>query len=147
VAGEHYHLYNRGHNYDDIFRHREDYLRFIRLMNKYLAESSLAEILAYCLMPNHFHIFIRLLKDRLSPAMQSLSLAYARGFNLRYGRVGALFQAPFQAIHVQDQEHFSTLIEYIHSNPVEAGLATSAETWEYSSCRRHVRGLRGDSLD
>jgi len=95
-AGQYYHIYNRGNNRQDIFFERENYLFFLRLVRKYLLET--LDVIAYCLMPNHYHLLIQLKKAELSAAMQAFSLSYTKAMNRRYGRVGSLFQGRFQAI-------------------------------------------------
>jgi putative transposase len=145
VSGEHYHLYNRGNNFENIFLAREDYVRFLRLLRRHIVSSAAADILAYCLMPNHYHLLVHLRRDNLSASMQAMTVAYAKGLNKKYGRVGRLFQAPFQAIHVARQDYLDLLMAYIHRNPVEAGLAVYSEEWEFSSHRDYV-GLRAGTL-
>jgi putative transposase len=147
VAGELYHLYNRGNNYKEIFRHREDFPRFLRLVRIHLVASGDASLLAYCLMPNHYHLLVRLHMDNLSAAMQAMTLAYAKSFNYRYGRVGRLFQAPFRAILVGNQEYLAVLVAYLHRNPVEAGLVRTPEEWPFSSFQDHVGIRRGTLVD
>jgi putative transposase len=145
VPGETYHLYNRGNNFDAIFRNREDYLRFLRLVRKYLVNEEESSVLAYCLMPNHYHLLVHLLDPHLSSSMQRLGLAYTKVFNAKYGRVGRVFQSPFHAIHVGEERYLSALIAYIHRNPADAGLVRDPVDWEYSSYRDYA-GLRDGTL-
>jgi REP element-mobilizing transposase RayT len=145
VKGEIYHLYNRGNNFERIFLDRPDYIRFLRLLRKYIVSTRTAQIMAYCLMPNHYHLLVCLGRDDLSATMQAMTVAYAKGINKKHGRVGRLFQAPFKAIHVARQDYFEVLLTYIHRNPIEAGLAVSADAWEFSSYRDYV-GLRKGTL-
>jgi REP element-mobilizing transposase RayT len=145
VPGENYHLYNRGNNFDEIFRNREDYLRFLRLVRKYLVDGGESSVLAYCLMPNHYHLLVHLLDPHLSAAMQRLGLAYTKVSNGRYGRVGRVFQSPFHAIHVGEERYLSALIAYIHRNPSDAGLVRDPRDWEFSSYRDYA-GLRDGTL-
>jgi len=141
-AGECYHLYNRGNNYADIFFERENYLYFLRQMRKYLP-SPVLDILAYCLMPNHYHLLVRLKADNPSPSMQRLALSYTKAINQHYGRVGTLFQGRFRAAHVDRDEYLLHLSRYIHLNPVLAGLAQRAEDWEFSSYREFLGQRQG----
>ena len=143
-AKEHYHLYNRGHNYQPIFFERENYLYFLRQLRKYLLPDIL-DIIAYCLMPNHYHLLAYLKHADLSRHMQPFALSYTKAINKRYERVGSLFQSPFKAIHVDRDEYLLHLSRYIHLNPVEAGLVERPEDWEFSSYREYV-GLRNGTL-
>ncbi|HLF25710.1 MAG TPA: transposase [Anaerolineae bacterium] len=136
-AGEYYHLYNRGNNFQPIFFERENYFYFLRLLREHLAVRA-ADIVAYCLMPNHYHLLTCLKIDNLSAAMQPFALAYTKAINKRYGRVGSLFQGPFQAIHIDRDEYLLHLSRYIHLNPVTAGLTRQPEDWEFSSYREFV---------
>jgi len=142
-ADQYYHVYNRGNNFQLIFFARENYLYFLRLLRKYLLTE--ADMVAYCLMPNHYHLLLFLKKDELSSFMQPLSLAYTKSINKRFGRAGSLFQGPFKAIHVERDEYLLHLSRYIHLNPFVAGLVTRAEDWEFSSYREYL-GLRPGTL-
>lgn len=144
LAGEYYHIYNRGNNYETIFRERENYLYFLRLVKKYLLPGRV-EIIAYCLMPDHYHFLLSPQTDTLSAILQPLLLAYTHAFNRRYRRIGALFQGRFKARHIAKNEYLLHLSRYIHLNPVQAGLCTRAEDWEFSSYRDYL-GFRQDSI-
>ena len=143
-SGECYHLYNRGNNYGGIFFERGNQLHSLRLVGRHLSASVL-DVVAYCLMPNHYHLLVRLKTDDLSRPMQRLGLAYSKAINKRYGRVGGLFQGPFQAIRVDRDEYLRHLSRYIHLNPVIARLVPRAEDWEFSSYREYL-GLRRGRL-
>jgi len=156
MAGEHYHLYNRGVNRQRIFFERENYLFFLRRVRRYLMgevqTSEVAEtsevwtaVVAYCLMPNHFHLVVCPQDDQLSSRMQRFSISYTKAMNKRYGRVGALFQGQFQAVHVDRNEYLLHLSRYLHLNPVASGLVDRPEEWEFSSYRDYV-GLRQGTL-
>ncbi|MDP3696430.1 MAG: transposase [Candidatus Taylorbacteria bacterium] len=81
---------------------------------------SLIEILAFCLMPNHYHLLIRQLTDGgISKFMQKLGTGYTNYFNLKNERVGSLFQGRFKAVLVEKEEHFRYLPLYIHLNPLD----------------------------
>ena len=161
VAGECYHLYNRGVNRETIFFERENYLFFLRRLRKHLlGETQNSEvsqtsefltsevstsIIAYCLMPNHFHLLVQPHSDQLSRQMQRLCISYTKAVNKRYGRVGPLFQGQFQAVQVDRNDYLLHLTRYIHLNPVEAGQVERAQDWEFSSYQDYI-GLRQGTL-
>ena len=150
VAGEYYHVYNRGNNRQDVFFERENYLFFLRRVRKYLVgDTQTSEvwttIIAYCLMPNHFHLLVCPHDDELSRRMQRFSISYTKAMNKRYDRVGSLFQGQFQAVLVDRNEYLLHLSRYLHLNPVEAGLAKRPVDWEFSSYRDYI-GLRQGTL-
>ena len=137
-----YHLYNRGNNRQNIFFERENYLHFLRLIRRHLISESV-EILAYCLMPNHYHLLVYLKADSLSQGMKSLSLAYTKGMNARYKRVGVLFQGRFCSIQVDRTTYLMRLVRYIHLNPVKHGLVAHPEDWEFSSYQEYAGKRQG----
>ena len=143
-AGEYYHLYNRGNNYQPVFFERENYLYFLRQLREYLLPA-LIDIVAYCLMPNHYHFLVYLKTDDLAGMMQPFLLSYTKAINKRYQRIGSLFQGRFKGLHVDRHEYLLHLSRYIHLNPVIAGLASKPEDWEYSSYREYA-GLRDGTL-
>lgn len=147
-----YHLYNRGHNRQVVFRSDSDYRTFLQGLRTYLdvapAQAGRASgviLLAYCLMPNHFHLIVQPQDEVLSARMQRLLISFAKTQNAKYGRVGALFQGQFQAVGVEAEAHLIHLSVYVHRNPVEAGLVRRAPDWEYSSCREYL-GARPGTL-
>ncbi|MCC5898517.1 MAG: transposase [Phormidium sp. BM_Day4_Bin.17] len=136
-VGCYYHIYNRGNNRQLIFFERDNYLHFLRQLRRHLVSHGI-DIVAYCLMPNHYHLLVYLNAENLSQRMQAFSLSYTKAINQRYQRVGSLFQGRFQAIHVNKEEYLLNLTRYIHLNPVAANLVKNAEDWEFSSCRDYL---------
>jgi len=145
--GHYYHVYNRGVEKRDIFMDEKDYFRFIhdlyefndrnhvlnlnfRFKSNYGAPSSivlekkkerelLVEIICFCLMPNHFHLILKQLIDGgISLFMQKLA-GYVYYFNLKYQRIGPLFQGKFKAIEIDNENYLLHLSRYIHLNPLE----------------------------
>jgi putative transposase len=155
VAEEYYHVYNRGHNRQRIFFERENYLFFLRQLRKYLLgqdetsevseTSEVCTVVAYCLMPNHFHLLVQPQDDQFSRRMQRFSISYTKAINKRYERVGSLFQGQFQAVRVDQNAYLLHLSRYVHLNPVIAGLVERPEDWEFSSYRDYA-GLRRGTL-
>ena len=143
-----YHIYNRGNNKQKIFFEKKNYTHFLKLFDKYLA--GFADVYAYCLMPNHFHFLIKIkerdettvvlkttvVSAKLSPldkAFRDFFIAYAKSINKAYGRTGALFQQKFKKKEVDDDAYFTSIIQYIHANPVTAKLCNNYQDWEFSS--------------
>jgi REP element-mobilizing transposase RayT len=161
VAGEYYHVYNRGINRQPIFFERENYLFFLRRIREYLVgehrlRSSCEQtrpknsevwvtVVAYCLMPNHFHFLLCPNDDQLSRCMQRLSISYTKAMNKRFGCTGSLFDGQFQAVRVDNDEYLLHLSRYIHLNPVMAGLGKRPEDWAYSSYGEYI-GQRSGTL-
>jgi putative transposase len=143
ATGEHYHLYNRGVDRQLIFFSQDNRLFFLKQLRKHLCPK--ADVLAYCLMPNHYHLLIKVADEGVSEAMQAFTTSYVKAVNRDQGRVGPLFQSRFEAVHVDREEYLLHLSRYIHRNPVEAGLVESPDQWEFSSYREYV-GLRSGTL-
>jgi REP element-mobilizing transposase RayT len=117
-AGQVYHLYNRGVNRHPIFFCAENWGFMLRLFRRYF-RPDLIDILAYCLMPNHYHLMVRLKVDDVGrQVMQPWGVSYTKAVNKQQNRVGPIFQGPFQAVHVPRDEHLIHLSRYIHLNPV-----------------------------
>ncbi|HID78226.1 MAG TPA: transposase [Planctomycetaceae bacterium] len=144
VVGEYYHIYNRGVNREPIFFERDNYLFFLRRLRKHLSPDHVS-LLVYCLMPNHYHLLVRLESNEFSARMQALGTSYTKAINKRLGRVGPLFQSRFQAKHVECEEYLVHLSRYIHVNPLVAKLVHRLVDWEFSSYPEYV-GRRKGSL-
>ncbi len=120
-AGAIYHITSRGIDRREIFRDAKDYEHFVQLL-KEGADFYKVEVLAYCLMPNHFHFLLSTKKPNLSRFMQRMNTAYTRYFNYKYKRVGPLMQGRYKALLVGSPEYIVTLSRYIYLNPVKVKL-------------------------
>jgi REP element-mobilizing transposase RayT len=104
--------------------------------------------LAFCLLDNHFHLFVHTPAAGLSAGMRQLNGDYAGYFNRRHGRRGPLMQGRYKAVLVEDQSHWLELSRYVHLNPVRAGLCKHPEDWKWSSYRGYHRpAVRPEWLD
>ena len=139
IPGNYYHIYNKAVTENKLFIEEKNYHFFISKIKKYLPES--VDILAYCLMPNHYHLLIQVKTTELPKAMQQLALSYVVAFNKSYQRTGHLFQGPYQIKHIDDLTYLLHLSRYIHLNPLTAKLVSKAEDWNYSSYDEYL-GLR-----
>ena len=161
-----YHIYNQGNNRQQIFSNREDYLIFLREIRRCI--SPFCEIVSYCLMPNHFHLVSYvderinskvkqggLILDPLVNGIRKLLSGYTRIFNNHNDRSGSLFRQKTKCKCLTDrtlvnprytaQEYTTNCFNYIHQNPLRAGLVSKLEDWEYSSYLDFA-GLRNGTL-
>ena len=141
VAGQYYHLFNRGNQKENIFFEKENYYYFIKKFRFYIEKY--VEILCYCLMPNHYHFLLKPFDDKFSKKMQNFTISYVKSINKKYKRVGHLFQGNFKAKLVEDNNVLLHLTRYIHLNPVHANLVRISEDWEFSSYREYIGQKKG----
>lgn len=151
VTGEIYHIYNRGVEKREIFLETSDFFRFISCLyelnkkglvkmrdriearinrKRYtgstrvseVKEEALVEVIAFCLMSNHYHLILRQLVDGgISLFIKKLADSYVGYFNEKHKRkgMGSLFQGRFKAVRVENDKQFFSLICYVFANPVE----------------------------
>lgn len=132
VPESYYHIYARGASKQTIFVDDTDYAYFLGLFGRYLSPKQAAsktgvlyphfygriQLLAYCLMGNHFHLLIwQEDQDAMTKLMRSVMTSYSRYFNLRYKRTGALFESRYKASRVDRDEYLQHISRYIHLNP------------------------------
>jgi len=182
--GNLYHIYNRGNNSRPIFFTYDNYLFFLKKIKMYILPFS--DVLAWCLMPNHFHLMVYInntkifLSEQVTESHQftrtrsindSISIllrSYTRAVQKQENITGSLFQHRTKAACLTEidgitpawfQTAFNTIINipepekeypqvcfnYIHMNPVDAGLVKKPEEWAFSSYRDHA-GLRDGKL-
>lgn len=97
------------------------------------------QVIAYCIMPTHFHLIVKQLENNgVSEFLRKSLNAYARYFNVRYKRKGTLWMSRFKNVLVENDEQLLHLTRYLHLNPVSAGLVRKADNWPYSSYREYV---------
>lgn len=153
INGNYYHIYNRGVERRDIFQTDNDRNRFLKTIfyyqyigpkprfsrfnpeiHKNLSKETLINIIAYCLMPNHFHLLIKQNKDNgISEYTGKISNSYTKYFNTKYRRVGPLLQGSFKSVLVESDEQIIHLSRYIHLNPYVAGLIKNLKDYSWSS--------------
>jgi putative transposase len=133
LAGHYCHVYNRGCNRENIFVTADNYAYLLRQVKRILP-GSLISIIAYCLLPNHYHFFARAdTDDAISRFIQRLFSGYMQAFNKQQKRSGTLFEGRAKSVEVTDDLYAVHLCRYIHLNPVAAGLAQRPEDWPYSN--------------
>ena len=143
-----HHLYNRGVNRDTIFFEDKDYAYFLRKMKEYKEKYSVM-INCYCLLPNHFHLFVKQLTNvhPIGKFIGNLTNAYTKGTNKKYGRTGVLFQGRTKGKLIADEDYFIWLSKYILNNPVKARLVNQPEEWKYSSAKEYFELTNSNLTD
>ena len=133
-ANQFYHIYNRGNNHENIFFESRNYLYFLQRLLEIF--NNKIDLIAYCLMPNHYHLTVIPLNDgEIEKAMQKISTGYTRAINKSLNRTGHLFSGRYKSKLIPDDNYLIHLVRYIHLNPVRAGLVDRLEDWEFSSYR------------
>jgi REP element-mobilizing transposase RayT len=126
-----YHVTARGVARSEIFLDARDYRAFLALFGDSV-ERFAWKALAFCLMPNHYHLVVSAPRRQLSAGMHRLNCLYAMRFNKRYRRPGHLFQNRFDARLVEGDRHARLVCRYVVDNPVRAGLCSKREDWPWS---------------
>ena len=160
--GHTYHIYNQGNNRQQIFFEPENYLYFLGKIRKGFLPY--CDILAWCLMPNHFHFLVKIHEEYVhenaiqnkekvvNPLNRQIGIiqsSYTKGINNRFSRSGSLFRQKTKAKNLteQDRDKMDTAVNcffYIHQNPVKAGLVEKMEDWTFSSFKDYAGMRKGD---
>ena len=130
-----YHVLNRGNGKARLFLDRADYRAFVELLAGMKARYEIG-LLAFCLMPNHFHLVLQArAAGAVSAAMQWAQTSYVSRFRAKYASSGHIFQGRFKSFPIQNDEHLVTVMRYVERNPVRAKLVERATDWSWSSAR------------
>jgi putative transposase len=127
-----YHVMNRGLERRVIFKEKDDYRAFLRILINLWPRYKFI-IHSYCLMPNHYHFLIETPRANLAQIMRGMNGLYTQTFNRRYNRVGPLFQGRYKALLIDKDAYALHLSRYIHLNPLKAKLTERLEDYEWSS--------------
>ena len=145
--GMFYHIYNRGARQATIFREPTNYLFTISKLKKYSWDKEIS-ILAYCLMPNHYHFLVRQDGEESAGDLPQLVFnSYSKAYNKMYSRSGTLFEGRFRAKVIQTTSHLLHLCRYIHGNPVKDGMVSTPGDWPYSNYLEWIEERPGMLID
>jgi len=138
-----YHIVFRGVNQQDIFEENFDFEKFLEVLTKIKADMGFS-IYVYCLMTNHVHI---LLKEKeigdISTIMKRLLCKYARWFNVKYKRSGALIANRYKSTPIEVDDYFLSVVRYIHQNPLKAKMVYDMADYKWSSYPEYTGKTKG----
>ncbi|WP_027380221.1 hypothetical protein [Chryseobacterium daeguense] len=150
-----YHIFSHVNGKELIFREKTNYLFFLKQLDKYIIP--IADIYAYCLLPNHFHLLLRFknfnavsIEDEHQYLMKNFGNflnSYAKAFNKMYDRKGALFLNAIKRKKISDDKYLLKVLHYIHSNPVNHGFVNRISEWEHSSYNSYLNPQKESKLN
>jgi len=151
-----YHLFNRAAGSEKLFKSHDNYFYFLKKYAEHI--SIICDTWSYCLLPNHFHLLIRiksfesiidqykllkhkevrkndnlLLSDFIMERFSNWLNGYTKAFNKSYQRKGSLFIDYTKRSLVETDNSFTKVIHYVHANPVHHGYVEKTDQWNYSS--------------
>jgi len=172
VKGNLYHVFNRGNNGERIFYSQANYQFFVQKLDYHILPY--ADIISWCLMPNHFHLMLYVNREKIFSVSINQSIgkmlsSYARAINIQENRKGSLFQQHSRSVRLNSTEKLKrgwyrtfgvTKIEawndktdypkicmnYIHLNPVNAGIVMNSGDWKWSSYKEIFGKVSGNEL-
>lgn len=164
-----YHVFNRSISEYVIFNDKNEYERMLQLFRYYQIENCLrfsdflelkivtnkgfknsldiifkdkdrlVQIIAWCLMPTHFHLVLKQLKENgITDYLRKILESYSSYFNAKHKRKGPLWESKFKNVLVDNDEQLNHLVRYLHLNPTTANLVKKPEDWLYSSYREYL---------
>lgn len=149
---KYYHIFNHANGDENLFREQKNYVFFLEKHRHHI--DPIADTLAWCLMPNHFHLLIKVKDEEeifsafpkfrtlekhdnkinfLSKQFANFFSSYTQSFNKVYGRRGSLFLKNFKRKEIRDENHLRMIVFYIHLNPVHHGFTEALEQWKWTS--------------
>jgi putative transposase len=155
VADSYYHIYSRGANKQKIFLDDSDFTYFLSLLKRYLSQDEVRigrggvfpklsndiNLLAYCLMQNHFHLLVYQINQKaMTRLMRGIMSSYSLYFNRKHHRVGHLFESSYRASRVSTEPYLLHISRYIHLNP------TDWRHYTYSSLSSYIGNVQCDWL-
>ncbi len=144
LCGHYYHVFCRGNERRIIYTCKEDYRHFMMKFVEFIEESEI-EAICYCLMPNHYHFVLKQDNNKtITDFMHRLLTSYAKYFNIKYNRVGYLFENRFNAKLIETHEYLVDLSRYVHVNPAKVvPTLRQVEEYPWSSCAEYLDHREG----
>lgn len=142
IADHYYHVLNRAGARLTIFESKDDYGIFKSVLTEAVEKYSM-RLIAYCCMPNHFHLILKPVSDGdLSKFMYWFSMTLTLRWHAIKNTTGSghIFQGRYKSFLAQDDYHLLTLIRYVERNPLRAKLVKICDEWKYSSLHRRLHG-------
>ncbi len=149
-SGCYYHIYNHGNASDNLFVENKNYYFFMKRLHHFTNE--MIDLYAWCLLPNHFHLLIRVKEKHLNKENLEVDVShqavheqfrhfftsYSKAINKAYNRRGALFLKSYHRKKITDDDYLRRIILYIHRNPVNHGFTSCPSKWTHSSFNKIV---------
>jgi len=136
--GNYYHVFNRGCNKENIFFTGSDYKNLLTKI-KLTKGTYGIEVIAYCLLPNHYHFMLYQVSDKpISDWLRDLFNGYVQRFNRKYDRSGTIFERTAKPKLITSDNYLIDVIHYIHLNPFKHGMVDNPESWEFSSLSEYL---------
>ncbi len=166
VDGQIYHVFNKSIAGFRIFVEPANAIRFIKALFYYnslhiskslsvflrdkadnyiidlfkIKNTAIVKFLAYCIMPDHYHILLKMLKNDTFPKyINDIENSYTRYFNIKHNRKGPLWQSPFKSVLIKTDSQLLHVTRYIHLNPTTDGLVEKPEDWSLSSYKNYLK--------
>jgi len=140
LEGGYYHIVTRGNDRRKLFRYRQDYIYFLKIIKKYLAKFQV-DIIHYCFMPNHLHLLMRARKaEDLPKFMQGILQVYASYFRKKYNAVGFVFQNRYKSHFIDNESYLLECARYIERNPIRAEIVNNISEYPWSSFLFYANG-------
>jgi len=142
-----YHIVNRGNNQQPIFRKDLDYHVFLSLLME-SKQRNPVPVFGYCLMPNHFHLLLRVNEQSNIPRFIHWAMTCFAGYSHRQHQTsGHLWQARYKSFPVDNERYLVAALRYIEGNPVRAELVPSCIDWPWSSARAHLESRYAEFVE
>ena len=141
-----YHIVQRGHNKDRLFKNADDYKVFKGFVRKYKDKHAF-DIFHYCIMSNHFHILLKVHNgDDLPKIMHGITQSYSYYYRKMYHRAGYVYQNRYKSFLVEDDTYLLECGRYIERNPLRAGMVKDLSHYHWSSYNFYAKGMPDDII-